>query len=507
MAPVLDRRAARSGVLMGLWPGVALSALAAAVVLVPPVVYQLHNFFFGWHDVGNYTRANYNFFEFGRFAVFSDGSGDFFADQHFEPFFFLLCVPVRLFGTAGYVGTVTAALVLAAGYVFALARTVTRSSWVAAFCAAAYVANPYTCAIAMSYHPETFGILFLVAFAYHALQDQSWRAWLSLLLAFTVKEDMWVYAVVVAVLVARRGRWMRTLAFATAAVGYYVVAVQAIGGSLYPAANYFNSFYELDGRPHSKLQIALDLLGRWREFLPLLFTGPGLLFQVSFLCVGVFSGWRYLLACGVMLMWLTYPGGPPRSNFAIYYSYAAFLVSLVILPFALVNLRDACARAARCLGRVNPDRWGDWAVGVALGLVVLTGIVMHLPGYIPASIEEKVDYRRMFGHPHRVNAPTVRALIENHLIGDDRSVLAQFYILPSIPQRRQMYVTSFQSRAFLDGKIAPTYVLLDLGADDPWTPPEDIRDIVAALRGTDVYRPLHDARQVLLYKRAAPDVR
>ena len=117
MAPVPDRRAARFGALMALWPGPALSVLAAAALFVPPVVHQLHNFFFGWHDVGLYTRALYNFFEFGRFAVFSDGSGDFFADYHFKPILFLLCIPVRLFGTAGYVGSVTAALDLAAGYV------------------------------------------------------------------------------------------------------------------------------------------------------------------------------------------------------------------------------------------------------------------------------------------------------------------------------------------------------------------------------------------------------
>ena len=105
------------------------------------------------------------------------------------------------------------------------------------------MADPYTCAIAMCYHPEAFGILFLLAFAYHALQEQTWRAWLALLLALTVKEDMWVYGVVVALLVARRGRWKRTLAFAVVAVGYYVVVVQMIGGWLYPTANYFNAYY------------------------------------------------------------------------------------------------------------------------------------------------------------------------------------------------------------------------------------------------------------------------
>jgi hypothetical protein len=55
-----------------LWPGVLVSMLAATALLAPAVVYQLQHFCPGWHDVGNYTRANYNFFEFGRFAVASD---------------------------------------------------------------------------------------------------------------------------------------------------------------------------------------------------------------------------------------------------------------------------------------------------------------------------------------------------------------------------------------------------------------------------------------------------
>jgi hypothetical protein len=81
------------------WPWAAVAILAAALVIVPPVVYQTYHCFLGWHDVGNYARANYSFFDFGRFVTSSDGADDFFAQQHFEPFFFLLCIPVRLFGT------------------------------------------------------------------------------------------------------------------------------------------------------------------------------------------------------------------------------------------------------------------------------------------------------------------------------------------------------------------------------------------------------------------------
>ena len=167
-----------------------LSIVAAAALVVPPVIYHT---------------------------------------QHFQPFFLLLCVPVRLFGTPGFVAAITAAIVLAAGYVFALAARVSGSRWLGALCAAAHVANPYMSAVALNYHPETFGVLFVLAFAYHSYVDQPGRAWLALLLAFTVKEDMWVCGAIVALMVARRDRRGRTVAFLAAALGVYVVAVLLIG--------------------------------------------------------------------------------------------------------------------------------------------------------------------------------------------------------------------------------------------------------------------------------------
>lgn len=474
---------------------VALSILAAAVVFVPPAVYQTRNFFLGWHDVGNYTRALYNFFEFGRFAVSSDGAHDFFVEQHFEPFFFLLCVPVRIFGTPGFVALMTAAIVLAAGYVFALGTAIGRSRGIGAACAAAYIANPYTFAIAMYYHPEAWGILFLLAFAYHAYVGQIRRAWIALLLALVVKEDMWIYAAVVALFAARRDHLKRTIAFAAAAVGYYVVAVLMIGGWLYPSARYFNSFYESTGHPLTKLQIASRLAGRWHEFLPLLFTGPGLRYQLSFLFIGVLSGWRYVLACGVALLWLTYPGGRPRSDFSLYYSYAAMLASIVILPFALANLRAICSKSP--FGR---ERLGRWAVATAVALMLATDIVMHLPGHVPAPIERSIDPRWVFGHSPGVNVPVMRAVIARVLPRDEGSILAQFYTLPSLPQRREMYVTYYDMDAFLGRRFSPKYVLLDLGADDPYIPRADLQKAVSILRGGDEYRSLYDHDGVLLYR-------
>ena len=97
--------------------GAALAVIAAAAVLVPPVVYQVRHFGLPFTDVCTYARPIWNVLEHGRMAVYTDGTSDFFADQHFEPFLFLLVPIVRLFGTMGFIAVITGALVASAAYV------------------------------------------------------------------------------------------------------------------------------------------------------------------------------------------------------------------------------------------------------------------------------------------------------------------------------------------------------------------------------------------------------
>jgi|WetSurMetagenome_2_1015567.scaffolds.fasta_scaffold57590_2 hypothetical protein len=496
--PAVGRKPARNHFV----PALIWAAVAAAVIL-PPVVYQYRHFFLGWHDIGNYARAIYSFFDFGRFVTSSDGADDFFAQQHFEPFFFVLAIPVRLLGTPGYVALITVALVAAAGYVFALGAEVGRSRLAGSLCAAAFIVNPYTYAIALNYHIETFGMLFLLAFAYHARARHTARAWLALVLALTVKEDMWVYVVIAALLVATRDRLRHTAAFIAAAAAYYAGAVLGIGGQWYPQAKYFNSFYlSKSGEPLSKAEIVAMLAGRWREYLPMLFTGPGLAFQLTVLFVPLFAGWRYVLACGVMLLWLTYPGGPPRSNFAYYYAYAALTVVFIVLPFALTALRDLLARLAgrRPASRVLP-LVRDWAAPAAMAAVIAFGAWAHLPGQGPAPIRPDIDPANVWGKGPGVNAPVVQPLIDHYLARGTGSVLSQFYTFCSIPQRRFMYITLWDREAFLAGRLKPTLVLLDLNAEDPWVSGGELDAMAARLRAGGEYRPLYDASGVLLYQR------
>lgn len=176
----------------------------------------------------------------------------------------------------------------------------------------------------------------------------------------------------------------------------------------------------------------------------------------------------------------------------------------MVLPFALVNLRAACGHVA---GRFNAERCGRRAVGLAMGLVLTADVVMHLPGRAPGPIEALVDPRVVYGKGPGVNVRVVRSLITHYLASDDASVLAQFYTFPSIPQRRLMYLTFFDRRQFLEGQLRPKYVLMDLGAPDPWVPPEDLRNMVMLLRRGDTYRPLYDAAGVLLYQRVGHDGR
>jgi uncharacterized membrane protein len=479
--------------------GFLLAVLAATAVFVPPIVYQVRHFELPWTDVGTYSRSLWNVFEHGRFVVYSDGDSDFFVWQHFEPFFFLLCVPVRLFGTLGYVSLITSALVLSAGFVFLLSAHICRSRWVGILAAAAFVANPYTYAIALSYHIETFGMLFLLAFAFYSHAGRTRLAWAALLLALSVKEDMWVYALVIAIMMVSRDRWRHSAAFGAAAVGYYAVVVVLIGRWMYPTAHYLNTFYQVNGHPMTTPQIAGMLLGRWSEYLPLLFTGPGLLFQASLLFVGVLSGWRYVLVCGVMLIWLSYPEGPPRTTFSFYYSYPALLLSFVSLPFALTNLRALCDRLIPAARRA-----GGWAIGTTMGAVIVTSVVMHVPGHVPGPIDEVVNRQSVYGSRSGVNVPVVKFLINRYLANNSESVLAQYFTITAIPQRRGMYITYKEGRRVVDGTLSPRFVLVDLSSYDPIASRETLLDLADMLRRRQRYEPLWDDHDVLLYRLTGP---
>lgn len=181
----------------------------------------------------------------------------------------------------------------------------------------------------------------------------------------------------------------------------------------------------------------------------------------------------------------------------VYQTYhAALTVSFVVLPFALVTLRTACARLATCL---EPRRCAAWAVGLAMGVVLSASLVMHLPGYGPEPIRSLIDPHTVFGRGPGASVRVVRSLIAHYLTADEGSVLAQFYTFCAIPQRRLMYLTLWDRGEFLAGRLKPKFVLLDLNADDPWVPRGDLRAIVDVLRRGDAYRPLYDVDGVLLY--------
>jgi hypothetical protein len=235
----------------------------------------------------------------------------------------------------------------------------------------------------------------------------------------------------------------------------------------------------------------------------------------------VMAGWRYALACGVMLLWLTYPGGPPRSNFAYYYSYASLTVMFMVLPFALRNLERAIPwLTARMVGGRpkaqggrrraeggEREREAEGArravVVLAMGAVLAANLWAHLPGRGPEPIRPDIDPAAAWGKGPGVNAPVVQRLIDQHLTGDRGSVLSQFYTFCSIPQRRFMYVTLWDREAFLSGALKPKFVLLDLNAEDPWVSGAELDAMAAVLRKGDTYRPIYDAGGVLLYQRQA----
>jgi hypothetical protein len=201
-----------------------------------------------------------------------------------------------------------------------------------------------------------------------------------------------------------------------------------------------------------------------------------------------------------MLIWLSYPEGPPRTTFSFYYSYPALLLSFVSLPFALNNLRALCDR----LIPAAPNG-GRWAIVGALSAMIATGVVLHFPGHVPWPIDEDVNPRSVYGHRSRVNVPVVRALIDRHLTNNSESVLAQHFTITAIPQRRVMYLASKEGRRVLDGALNPRFVLLDLSSYDPLVSRDTLLTLADMLRRRQRYEPLWDDQDVLLYRLIGPD--
>jgi|SRR5579871_787641 len=273
--------------------GVVVSILATTAVIVPPVVYQYRHFHLGWYDVGVVRRAIYYFYEHGRlgpeFTPADGWRGRFMLEgavRHVIPFYALLALPIKWFDTPGYETMITASLALSAGYVFAIGRTVCESTTAGVLCAVAYALNPYTYAIALSHHYEAFGMLFLFAFAFHGYRDHRMRAWVALILALTVKEDMWVYASAIALVLFRRDRLAQVAGYVAVASAYY-------GFVVYPGAHSLlrDAHTPVSGTEWS---VALTVLRHWRSMPRLLFAGSGGAFQRSFAYLWPLAGWRCL---------------------------------------------------------------------------------------------------------------------------------------------------------------------------------------------------------------------
>jgi hypothetical protein len=139
-----------------------------------------------------------------------------------------------------------------------------------------------------------------------------------------------------------------------------------------------------------------------------------------------------------------------------------------------------------------------------MSAVVATDVVMHTPKYVPPFIAESVNPKAVFGPGRGVDVNVVRPLIARYLPADAGGVLAQFYTIPMIPQRHVMYVTHHHRARFLEDRLRPRFVLLDLQAKDPAVTEVELQGMVDLLRHGGHYEPIYDDGRVLLYRRREP---
>jgi uncharacterized membrane protein len=159
--------------------------LVGFAITVLPLYYAYATLQLEWHDHGSIYNKLQNVFERGHLQ----------SKVHFNPFLYLLAALVRPFdGLLFFLTLHVAALVLGAYALFLITRNTTASEAAAVLVFFAFLANPYAVAANLYTHYDVFMVPALLFFYYFLSRGRIVPGVVCLLLALTIKEDVWVYA-------------------------------------------------------------------------------------------------------------------------------------------------------------------------------------------------------------------------------------------------------------------------------------------------------------------------
>jgi uncharacterized membrane protein len=471
-----------------LWP-----LTLAALVCVLPTSYMYLTFQYHWHDAGALLHMINNLFERGYFYSYDWGRDH--LNVHFTPFFYVLAPLVHLTRSLFFFLLLHAlACATSAWLYYKFIQKILGSSSLSALCYLTFATNPYFMVANLYPHYEVFMVLALMGFALLAVRGNYWLALLCLMIALSVKEDVWIYGIAASLILLGRISIGHAALYLGTAVAYYVVVLHFLYPIWYPNDVNLNYFLQIwvYGRSHGEVLQYL-LTHPWQTGKQLI-TGSGLDFNLSYLFLPVLAGWRFLMGLAVLYLWVN-STDIGRSSLAFYYNLPSVLLYALTLPLALINLQRLWTWLRTRFPHLIP---AQTAVQAVLCAIVAVGIVWQVRP--PLSLTRSPTLPIVFAHDLQIHQYIAIHRALNSILADHHaSVLASFTIGAYVPPRSELFLMHNDALNVMNGSLRPDFVVFDLRQSQPYFGEEAVRHFFAYLQASSEYYMLADIHNVIIF--------
>src|SRR5258708_1467808 len=479
------------------------SLLLASGLLIPgiPLYHSYSRLQLEWADIGSIYDMLRNVFEVGYLRYYETGAD--YLQVHFTPFLFRLAL---LMTPLPYLSLLLAlhvlALVAGAYALYLISLTVSRSETVSILLFFAFLASPYAMAAVLYPHYNIFMVPALLFFYYFLLRGWGLASAACLLLALSIKEDVWVYAL--CLLLTQIGSAKnRLIAWQVAiTIAYFLLCTLWLWPRLFPDRQ--DVFLHSYAQGSSKVGVGLYLLEHPLATAEKLWTGPGLGFFSSLLFLPFLAPLKALCALPPTYLWLN-STSPERSSLAFNNGIPSLVLFAAILPFGLRALEQGVARIRAPL-KIGPrlsERLPRGGLILAGALLLGASVLGNLR--LPAGLDKSPNLYTVYldaerrGDGARDHYKVGWEILE-HRMRPNTSVITDFNLATYTRERHQTYGFHRDWPNLKEGTLRPDYVLYHLKPLQPAIGPRRMRAIHEWMLANRDYRLVYTRGEYYLFE-------
>jgi hypothetical protein len=484
---------------------VRTALLLAGGLLIPglPLYHSYSRLQLEWADIGSIYDMLRNVFEVGYLRYYETGSD--YLQIHFTLFLFPLAWLMRPLPHLPFLLALhVLALVGGAYALFLISLSVTRSEAVSILLFLMFLASPYAMAAVLYPHYNIFMVPALLFFYYFLLRGWAVAGTACLLLALSIKEDVWVYALCLLLTQVGSGKTRLIAWQAGITVAYFLLGTQWLWPHLLPDRQ--DVFLQCFAQGSSKMGVGLYLLGHPLVTAQKLWTGPGLGFFSTLLFLPFLAPLKALCVLPPTYLWLN-STSPERSSLAFNNGIPSLVLFVAILPYGLRTLEQGVAgiQGRLSIGPGLRDR-------LPRGVLILAGAVLLGASVLgnlnlPAGLEKSPNLHTVYlgaerrGDGARDHYQVGWDILE-HRMRPNTSVITDFNLATYTRERHQTYGFHRDWPALKAGTLRPDYVLYHLKPLQPAIGPRRMRAIHEWMLDNRDYRLVYSRAEYYLFERA-----